>query len=109
MSADTSECTRLTVNLTDRNAQALKDAAELTGLSKTDTVNRALAIYRAIVAGVADGTEAFWYEDVDGRQVRLVLPAGQGSSAIGLAAIAAVTILGAVLGGLTAALVATFI
>lgn len=36
---------RLTVNLTDRAADALRATALLTGDNKTDTVNRALSVY----------------------------------------------------------------
>ena len=36
---------RVTVNLTPRSSKALEQAAELTGDSKTDIVNRALQLY----------------------------------------------------------------
>ncbi|WP_329083651.1 hypothetical protein [Streptosporangium sp. NBC_01469] len=36
---------RLTMNLTQRGAEALAKGAELTGDTKTDTVNRALQVY----------------------------------------------------------------
>jgi hypothetical protein len=40
-----SPLSRVTVNLTSRSAQALDQASELTGDSKTDTINRALQVY----------------------------------------------------------------
>lgn len=45
--------TRLTVNLTPRSHAAMYAAAEVTGLSKTDTVNRALQFYAAVVRTAA--------------------------------------------------------
>lgn len=36
---------RVTVNLTNRSARALELATELTGDSKTDTINRAIQVY----------------------------------------------------------------
>ncbi len=39
---------RVTVNLTPRSSKALEQAAELTGDSKTDIVNRALQLYEFI-------------------------------------------------------------
>ena len=46
---------RLTVNLTQRSAEALAKAAELSGDTKTDTVNRALQTYAFIREAVASG------------------------------------------------------
>jgi hypothetical protein len=42
---------RVTVNLTARASEALKESVELTGDTKTDTINRALLIY-AFLQGV---------------------------------------------------------
>ncbi|MEU8250182.1 hypothetical protein [Nonomuraea sp. NPDC048916] len=39
---------RVTVNLTSRANDALDRAADLTGLSRTDTINRALQVYAYI-------------------------------------------------------------
>jgi len=39
---------RVTVNLTAKAAEALREATELTGDSKTDTINRALQVYAFI-------------------------------------------------------------
>lgn len=47
--------TKLTVYLTSRSREALYLAAELTELSKTDTVNRALQCYAAITEAAAEG------------------------------------------------------
>jgi hypothetical protein len=42
---------RVTVNLTPRSSRALRETAELTGDTKTDTINRAMHIY-AFLEGV---------------------------------------------------------
>src|SRR5262245_2029581 len=39
---------RVTVNLTPRSADALESASKVTGLSKTDIINRALQIYQVV-------------------------------------------------------------
>ena len=46
---------RITVNLTGRAARALDLATELTGDTKTDTVNRALQIYAYLEQVTANG------------------------------------------------------
>jgi hypothetical protein len=46
---------RITVNLTGRASRALELAAELTGDTKTDTVNRALQIYAYVEQVMAAG------------------------------------------------------
>lgn len=56
--AETESYTRLTVNLMESAAGALRDASKWTGHSRTDTVNRALLLYAAIAVGVDDGTES---------------------------------------------------
>jgi hypothetical protein len=42
---------RVTVNLTPRSSKALEEVVQLTGDSKTDTINRAIQIY-AYIEGV---------------------------------------------------------
>lgn len=49
--------TRLTVNLTPRATEAMDTTAELLGLSKTDTVNRALQAYAFLEKIRAEGGE----------------------------------------------------
>jgi hypothetical protein len=60
------DLTRLTVNLTPRSVKALHVAAEMTELSRTDTVNRALQIYAAMVKSAADGRRARMVADLLG-------------------------------------------
>jgi hypothetical protein len=47
--------TKLTVNLVPDAVTALERAAEITGYTKTDSVNRALAVYALLVAEHAAG------------------------------------------------------
>lgn len=51
------ELTKLTVNITPRSVVALEKAAEIEGLSKTDTVNRALQVWAYLLAEKAKGAE----------------------------------------------------
>ena len=44
-----SDLTKLTVNLVPNAVKALNHAAELTGDTRTDTVNRALQVYAALI------------------------------------------------------------
>jgi hypothetical protein len=46
---------RVTVNLTARAAEALRESAEITGDTKTDTINRALLIYAFLHKTMRDG------------------------------------------------------
>lgn len=46
---------RVTVNLTLRASRALEETVELTGDSKTDSINRALSVYAYIEKIIADG------------------------------------------------------
>jgi hypothetical protein len=59
---------RLTVNLTKRSDAALQLASDLTGDSKTDTVNRALQVY----AYLAQQSQA----SGPAKKIRLVAPDG---------------------------------
>jgi len=52
MTTDT-DLMKLTVNLVPSAVTALADAAELSGHARTDTVNRALHVYAAIVEAAA--------------------------------------------------------
>src|SRR5687767_7961514 len=69
--------TELTVRLLAKNAEALERAAAWTGHNQDDTVNRAIAIYDAIVGGLLLEDVAFSYIDEHNQPVELVLPAGQ--------------------------------
>jgi hypothetical protein len=51
--------TRLTVNLIPKADAALNHAADATGLSRTDTVNRALQVYDYLVAEMAKGADLY--------------------------------------------------
>jgi hypothetical protein len=57
---------RVTVNLTGRAADALDQAAKLTGNSKTDTINRALQIYAYLEQVANDGGAIYVRESPDG-------------------------------------------
>ncbi|MFG1640488.1 hypothetical protein ACGFMK_09385 [Amycolatopsis sp. NPDC049252] len=48
---------RVTVNLVPRASRALDQAVELTGDSKTDTINRALQVYAVLEEAVSKGGE----------------------------------------------------
>ncbi len=45
----------MTVNLTARSYTALGYAVDVTGDTKTDTINRALQVYAALLKDVAEG------------------------------------------------------
>jgi hypothetical protein len=53
---------RVTVNLTEKAAQAMADVVELTADNKTDTINRALVIYAEIVRVTHGGGALYWRE-----------------------------------------------
>jgi hypothetical protein len=57
---------RVTVNLTGRAADALAEAAKLTGNSKTDTINRALQVYAYLEQVANDGGAIYIRESPDG-------------------------------------------
>jgi hypothetical protein len=46
---------RITVNLTSRSSSALELAVELSGDTKTDTINRAIQIYAYLEKVIRDG------------------------------------------------------
>jgi hypothetical protein len=64
---------RVTVNLTQRSSRALQQASELTGDSKTDTINRALQIYAFLEAILSTGGAIYIRESPNGELERLKL------------------------------------
>lgn len=56
---------RLTVNLIKNSSEALDKLTELTGLNKTDLVNRALQIYVFLETTKADGEKMFVGSNAD--------------------------------------------
>ena len=62
---------RVTVNLIPRSARALELATELTGDSKTDTINRALQIYAYLEQVTANGGAIYTRESPDAELERL--------------------------------------
>jgi hypothetical protein len=56
---------RVTVNLTSRSSRALELVAELTGDSKTDTINRALQVYAYLEQVTLDGGALYLRESAD--------------------------------------------
>ena len=56
---------RVTVNLTARASRALEQAAELTGDSKTDTINRALQVYAYLEQVTQEGGALYVRESPD--------------------------------------------
>jgi hypothetical protein len=62
---------RVTVNLTQRSAEALREAVELTGDSKTDVINRALQVY-AFIQRKIQGEGALFISPGDGSPMERV-------------------------------------
>lgn len=62
---------RVTVNLTARASRALELATELTGDTKTDTINRALQIYAFLEQVSAGGGSIYVREAPDAELERL--------------------------------------
>jgi hypothetical protein len=63
---------RVTVNLSPASSAALDRAVEITGDSKTDTINRALQIYAMLTDAVDDGGQVLIrYADGDVERQRL--------------------------------------
>lgn len=54
---------RVTVNLTPKAVKALASACEMTGDSKTDTINRALRLYAYVEQVKAEGKRLMVGED----------------------------------------------
>jgi hypothetical protein len=62
---------RVTVNLTPRASRALEVATELTGDTKTDTINRALQIYAFLEQITAHGGSIYVREKANSELERL--------------------------------------
>ncbi len=62
---------RVTVNLTQRSARALELATELTGDTKTDTINRALQVYAYLEKVTANGGSVYTQESPDSERTLL--------------------------------------
>jgi len=62
---------RITVNLTGRASRALELATELTGDTKTDTVNRALQVYAYLEQVTARGGSVYVREAAESELERL--------------------------------------
>jgi hypothetical protein len=62
---------RVTVNLTARASQALQNAADLTGDSKTDTINRALLVYSYLM-GVTENEGDIYVREPKDNEARLL-------------------------------------
>jgi hypothetical protein len=62
---------RITVNLTGRASSALELATELTGDTKTDTVNRALQVYAYLEQIMARGGAIYVREAADSELERI--------------------------------------
>ena len=63
---------RVTVNLIPRASKALQEAVELTGDSKTNTINRALRLYAYVMQAQAGGQDLF-IGDAKGELSKIVL------------------------------------
>jgi hypothetical protein len=62
---------RVTVNLTQRSARALELATQLTGDSKTDTINRAMQVYAYLEHVLSNGGSVHVQESADSELERL--------------------------------------
>ena len=56
---------RVTVNLTSQSSRALEIAAQLTGDTKTDTINRAVQLYAYLEQVTQDGGAIYVQESAD--------------------------------------------
>ncbi len=65
--------TRLTVNLTPRADAALRLAAEISGDSKTDTVNRALQVYAFFLHEKQEGRDILVKNGTEALSVEFLL------------------------------------
>jgi hypothetical protein len=71
MSNAPSALERLTINLVGRASKALALATEITGDSKTDTVNRAVQVYSYLLHKVDEGSTVV-IRDAQGNESRIV-------------------------------------
>lgn len=83
--SDNSPLTRLTVNLVPRADKAMRLAAELTGDSRTDTVNRALQVYAYLEFITSQGGSIYVREEAGADLARILLlgPGFADNSALG--------------------------
>lgn len=63
---------RVTVNLTMRASRALEETVELTGDSKTDSINRALSVYAYVTKVLQDGGSIF-VQDKDDTELKQLM------------------------------------
>ncbi|MFI9253699.1 hypothetical protein [Streptomyces sp. NPDC053069] len=65
--------TRATVNLTPKSVRAIKQAADLTGDTRTDIINRSVQIYGEIQQVLSNGGELYVRpeKDADLQQLRI--------------------------------------
>lgn len=98
------DLTKLTVNLVPKALDALNQAAELTGDTRTDTVNRALQAYAALVEASHAGGNCMlrWEASATGvgQTAVVVLPPGSNAASLGWFARRRARRLGAVLDAL---------
>jgi hypothetical protein len=71
--AASSNLERVTVNLTERSVRAMRLAAELTGDTKTDTINRALQVYAYIEHVISRGGSVFARESPDADLSKIII------------------------------------
>lgn len=64
---------RVTVNLTARASKALEELVELTGDSKTDSINRALSVYAYIERITRNGGAVLVREGINAEPRQLVI------------------------------------
>lgn len=64
---------RVTVNLTARASRALQLASDLTGDTKTDSINRAIQIYAYLENVIEQGGSIYVKESADGEMERIKL------------------------------------
>ena len=70
-SSDDQDYIKLTANITHNAHFALRTAADLSGDTRTDTLNRALVLYGEIMAAVAAGGSTIKFEDREGNTHRI--------------------------------------
>lgn len=68
---DDQQLTKLTVNLTPKSSMAIAAAANLSGHTRTDTVNRAVQLYAAVIQTMETGGGKLNIGDFPGRLVEL--------------------------------------
>jgi len=62
---------RVTVNLTEKTSQALAEAVRLSGDSKTDSINKAIQMYRLLLSVQDQGGGIYLRESAEAEQERL--------------------------------------